>query len=224
MIILLPIYLTILTITVFVLIRSRKKSIGNAFSNDDESSEWMILFGALFTSIAPLIGFLRFDAYGPDMPFSKQHVTIIELLVIVSAICYWISKLAKKKLHPLANLFLRAGLIQGIILDVIITIHFANYMGLGLMFPFFGFELLAPPMAMLFLLYELECNFKSPKQIPDPVNFTGKKFPLQLGAVMTLIFVQQALLLPMGSQWDSLVLAFTESRGFIFSSGFNWNG
>jgi hypothetical protein len=218
----LPVYLTILTVTVLAVVKSWKKSIRNEFKNNDELSDWVIIWGALFTTAAPLIGFMRFDAYGPEMPFSKQHVLVIELLVVVSAVCYWVSKFAKKKVSPFVNLLLRAGLIQGIILDVIVTIHFGHYMGMGLLFPMFGFELLAPPIAMMFLLYELTCNFRTPKQKAEPLFFIDKILPLHLGAVIVLVFVQQAALIPAGFHWNSLVLAFTESKGFIFSHGFNY--
>lgn len=221
-IVFLPIYLAILVLTVVAVGRNWKKSIRNDFRNDDELSGWMITLGMLFTSIAPLTGFMRYDAFGPEIPFSKQHVLVIELIVVVSAICYWVSKFAKKKLSPFVNLLLRAGLIQGIILDAIVTIHFLNFMGMGLMFPMFGFELLAPPIAMLFLLYELTCNFRTPKQQADPVFFTDKILPLHLAAVIVLVFAQQAVLIPTGSEWNSLVSAFTESKGFIFSHGNNF--
>lgn len=217
----LPIYLTILVLTIVAVVKSWKKSIRNEFRNDDELSDWMLFLGGLFTSAAPLIGFMRFDTYGSEMPFSKQHVLVIELLVVVSATCYWVSKFFKKTLPPFVNLLLRAGLIQGIILDAVVTVHFVNYMGMGLMFPMYGFELLAPPIAMLFLLYELQCNLKIAN---TGTEFSAeKKILLQAGVVLVLILVEQAVLLPAGSQWHSLVSAFTESKGFVFSSGSRFN-
>lgn len=218
-----PIYLCILVFTLLIITRNWKKSIRNEFQNDDELTKWVILLGVLFTSLAPLIGFIRFDDFGPDLPFSKNHVLAIELIVVVSAICYWVSKFFKKKLPPFVNLLLRAGLIQGIILDFIITIHFANYLGLGLMFPFFGFELLAPPIAMLFLLFELHCNFRTPKQTTEPILSVQKEIPLQFGVVIALVVVEQMMLFPMGFQWNSIVLAFTESKGFVFSLDSRFN-
>jgi hypothetical protein len=200
-----------------------KKSIRNEFRNDDELAGWMVTLGILFTSFAPLIGFMRFDAFGPEMPFSKQHVLIIELLVLVSAVCYWISKFYKKKLSPAVTILVRAGLIQGIILDAVVTIHFTNYFGAGIMFPMFGFELLAPPIAMLFLIYELQCNFKSTQQNASLLFSEDIKLLLHAGAVIALIVVEQAILLPAGSQWDSLVSAFTESKGFVFSANSRFN-
>lgn len=217
MCLLFSIYPILLIVIIIALTRNWKKSIRNEFRKDDELSAWMILLAGLFTTIAPLIGFMRFDAFGPDIPFSKHHVVAIELLVIVSAACYWISKFFKKDVSPFVNLLLRAGLIQGIILDLFVTIHFAKYMGMGVIFPVFGFELLAPPMAMLFLIYELHCNFRITTENPGSENSIRNNLPLQLGVVLLLIVVEQMMLLPMGFQWNSLVLAFTESRGFIFS-------
>jgi hypothetical protein len=212
-------YPIILLFTIGALIKNWRMSIRNGFRNDDELSGWIIFWGIVFTSLAPLIGFIRFDDFGSNIPFSKSHVGIIELLVIVSAVCYWVSKFFKRKLSPLVNFLLRAGLIQGIILDAIVTIHFTNYMPSGMLFPLFGFELLAPPIAMLFIIYELQCNSRVTQQNTALLFSTEKKFLLQAGIVIALIFVEQAMLLPAGSQWDSLVRAFTESRGFIFSNG-----
>jgi hypothetical protein len=219
----LPLYPVILLLTLVTLIRNWRKSIRNQFRNSDELSKWMIFFGALFTSVAPLIGFLRFDAYGSEIPFSKPHVMAVEWLVVVSAVCYWVSVFYKRKLSPFVNLLVRAGLIQGIILDAIITIHFANYLGLGVVFPLFGFELLAPPIAMLFLFYELRCNTKVSEQNGASEYAADKKLLLQAGLVIALIVVEQAMLLPAGAHWDSLISAFTESRGFVFSSNSRFN-
>jgi hypothetical protein len=212
------IYPAILVLTIVAIARNWNKSIRNEFRNDDELSLWIVLTGALFTSLAPLIGFLRFDAFGTDMPFSKPEVLSVEVLVVVSAICYWVSKLFKKKLSPFVNLLLRAGLLQGIILDFIVTIHFGNYLLMGIVFPFLGFELLAPPMALIFLLYEFRCNSKVAAQntkaeFPAPNNML-----LQFGMVIALIVAEQALLIPAGFHWDSLITAFTESKGFVLSA------
>lgn len=211
------IYPILLIVIIIALFRNWKKSMRNDFKNNDELSVGMTLLGGFFTTLAPLIGFIRFDAFGPDIPFSKHHVVAIELLVIVSAACYWISRFSKKKLSPFVNLLLRAGLIQGIILDLFVTIHFAEYMGMGVIFPLFGFELLAPPMAMLFLIYELHCNFRIQTQNPGLEFSLHNTIPVQSGVVLVLVFVEQLMLLPMGFQWNSLLLAFTESRGFVFS-------
>ncbi len=218
-----PIYLSILVLTIITIIKNWKKSTQSEFRNDNELSEWIIILGGLFTTLAPLIGFIRYDAYGPDIPFSKNHVQVIELLVIVSAICYWVSKFYKKQLSPIVNILLRAGLIQGIILDFIVTIHFTNYLGCGLLVPFMGFELLAPPMAMLFLLYELHCNFRTPKLTAEPILSSQNYIPIQVGFVIALVIVEQLMLLPMGFHWNSIELAFTQSKGFVFSMHSRFN-
>jgi hypothetical protein len=217
------VYPPILILSIIAIIRNWKKSIRNKFQNNDESSVWIILSGVLFTTLAPMTGFLRFDAFGPDIPFAKPEVLVIEVLVVVSAICYWVSKIFKKNLSPFVNLLLRAGLLQGVILDFIVTIHFANYFGLGLIFPIFGFELLAPPMALIFLLYEFQCNLKSTAKEGEPAFSIQKNMLFQFGVVVALIVVEQTMLLPAGFHWNSLISAFTESRGFIFSHASRFN-
>jgi len=113
------------------------------------------------------------------------------MIVIVTALCYWLSRIAKERFSPFVNLLIRAALIQGIILDLIVTIHFANYLIMGIIWPTMGFELLAPPLAMLFLIYELQCNFKSSRQKNNPMVSVGENVLLQFGLVIVLVVVEQ---------------------------------
>ena len=207
------IYPAFLITTIVALIKHWIKPIKNDFSHI-----WSIIFSTIFTTIGPLIGFLRYNLYGSEKPFSEEHVGAVEMIVIVTALCYWLSRIAKERFSPFVNLLIRAALIQGIILDLIVTIHFANYLIMGIIWPTMGFELLAPPLAMLFLIYELQCNFKSSRQKNNPMVSVGENVLLQFGLVIVLVVVEQAMLLPAGFHWDSLISAFTESKGFVFSS------
>jgi hypothetical protein len=211
-------YPVVLTFTIIVLVKSWRKSIRNEFRDEEKPSPWLTIFGALFTTVAPLIGFIRYNKFGSGTPFSDEHVLVIKILVVVSALCYWLSRFGKNDFSPFVNLLIRAGLLQGIILDIVVTIHFGGYMLLGLMFPVMGFELLAPPIAMTFILYELQCNLKSPQRKALPESSPGKSAMLQVGLLVLLIVVEQTVLLPIGSHWDSLVKVFTESQGFLFSN------
>lgn len=215
------VYPAILLLTIIALVRNWGKSKVNDFKNNDELSAWMILLGAFFTTLAPIIGFLRYDAFGSDKPFDPNHVISVEVLVVVSGACYWISKFFKRKLSPFINQLLRAALLQGIILDAIVTLHFANYLMMGIVFPLFGFELLAPPMALIFIWYELECNYRVSKPQQESANAVGKNILVQFGWVAALVVVEQVMLMPAGFAWDSLISAFTESKGFILSSGYH---
>jgi hypothetical protein len=93
---------------------------------------------------------------------------------------------------------------------------------MGIIFPLFGFELLAPPIALVFLTYELHCSLRIPIKNSEAGSIQ-KSIPLQLGIILALIVLQVVILLPIGFQWNSLVLAFTESKGFVFSSGSTLN-
>jgi hypothetical protein len=209
-------YALLLSATVIVLVLSWNKSIRNEFR--ENPSAWITVFAILFTTLGPLMGFWRYNKFGADCPFDPKHVFAIEIIVIVSAMCYWFSRFFKKEFPPFINGILRAGLIQGIILDFFVTIHFGTYMIRGLVFPLFGFELLAPPMALLFLLYELHCNIGAGKLRNVSLIAVGKNVALQCGVLFVMVFAEQAILLPVGFEWNSLVLAFTRSHGFIFST------
>jgi hypothetical protein len=182
----------------------------------DPSSAMLTIAGVIFTILAPLIGFCRYDDFGRDIPFSKPHVLIIEVMVVVSAVCYWVSRFYKREIPKALNHIVRAGLLQGIVLDCVVMIHFGPFLMSGLAFPEIGFELLAPVIAILLIAYELRCNFA----ITPQSDSLTKIIPGIL--MVALILVEQGLLLPFGLSWSSWWLAFTQSHGFVFSQSLNY--
>src|ERR1043166_7340865 len=88
-------FLLFVVITVIMNFSRKERECRNPFS------EALLFFSeVLFTVIGPVIGFMRYDTFGPDIPFSKHHVMIIIVLVITSSISYWISRFTLKVANP----------------------------------------------------------------------------------------------------------------------------
>lgn len=187
----------------------------------DPPSAWLTVFGIIFTIIAPLIGFIRFDNYPPEIPFAKAHVASVEIMVIISALSYWLSRFYKREIPEWLNFFVRAGMMQGVTLCAFVAVHFGGYLVQGFLLPTFGFELDAPLIVIPLLLYELRCNYAL-----DELNgYTAqvqRNRALQPGLLVVLLIVEQASLLPFGYSWNSLALAFTQSNGFTFSDTYHY--
>jgi hypothetical protein len=194
----------------------------------------MFFTEVLFTIIAPLIGFIRFDKFQPDIPFAKQHVLIIMLLVITASIAFWLARTAAKISQPLIRIMISVGLLQGIVLCFIITIHFIPFLINGLIFPALGFELLSPLIALLLLCREFyffnAVKLDLEKLLPYrqelgfiPIPFKILELPMiqriiVFGALLVpVISVQVLLTYACGQDLDALIKAFTQSHGFIFS-------
>ncbi|MFL5763075.1 MAG: DUF6688 family protein [Bacteroidia bacterium] len=195
----------------------------------------MVFSEVLFTIIGPVIGFMRYDTFGPDIPFAKHHVLIIMLLVSSSSAAYWFSRFTMNIPNPLVRIIASAGLLQGIILCFITTIHFLPFFFLGVFYPMLGFELLSPLIA-LFLLskqlyfytrkkfdysellpYRTELGF-----VPVPVKImespASARFVVFTALVVLMIAVQVFFDYGCGHDPTSVIKAYTESHGFIFSN------
>jgi len=223
--------LLIIVLTLLSLYRGKRKmrtSFGNGL---------MLFSEIVFTIIGPIIGFFRFDAFQPEIPFAKQHVLIIMLLTFVSVIAFWIARLTQKYTHPLVKIATSVGILQGILLCIVVSIHFIPFYPLGLIFPFFGFELLAPPVALFLLVREFYFNNELEMILPEslpyreelgliplPVKIMRLSFGQRIGIYLLLLLfllgIEIALSLPLGQQMDSIIKAFTHSVGFVFSKNF----
>ncbi|MCK6648765.1 MAG: hypothetical protein L6Q66_03830 [Bacteroidia bacterium] len=194
----------------------------------------MIFSEVVFTIVGPIIGFIRFDEFMPEIPFAKQHVLSIILLVIFSSLSYWISRLSSGSKSPFLKIFLSVGLLQGILLCTVVTIHFITFLPMGLIFPFAGFELLAPPMALVMLIKEFYFLNKETLDLPEllpyraelgfiPLPYKIWQKPLSNRLLIYLFLLIIALLaqilfcLFIGQDVDSIIKAFTHSKGFLFS-------
>jgi len=198
------------------------------------SAGLLVFSEVVFTIIGPAIGFYRFDEFQPEIPFAKQHVLSIILLVIVSSTSFWIARFMNRTSHPIVRIVLSVGLLQGIVLCFITSIHFLTFIPLGIIFPFAGFELLSPLVALFILLREFYFLNKMELNLPELLPYRAElgfiPFPYLLlkqpmykrimvySALMVLLVITEALVTyGLGQDIDSTVKAFTHSVGFIFS-------
>lgn len=195
----------------------------------------LIFAEVVFTIVGPILGFMRYDEYGPEIPFSKRHVLIIIILVISSSLSFWLAKFSRKEQGPFMRILLSAGMLQGIILCFFVTIHFLAFIPLGIIYPFAGFELLSPLMAMVLLSKELffynRLEIKLDELLPyrKELGFTPLSYKIMDQKLFTRTLIYSVIVLPlvvvqvmlafgMGQEVDSLVKAFTHSQGFVFSN------
>lgn len=201
----------------------------------EESPFRLLVSDIIHTVIAPIIGFLRYDEYGSDIPFAQEHVLTVIILVFFSSVSFWLSRFTRTINTPIQNTLLSIGILQGMILCLIMTIHFLDFIPNGLALPMFGFELLSPLIAFFLLLKEFYFVNRSIKKIPE----TGLIY-LKIGSMkisyeiinkllyyriflypillVTLILFEIGIACLLGQDFDAIMKAFTESKGFIFSN------
>jgi hypothetical protein len=195
-----------------------------------------ILFSEIvFTIVGPVIGFLRFDQFQPDIPFAKQHVLTIILLVISSSGAFWLARFTNKTANPLVRIIISVGLLQGIILCAFTTIHFLPFIPNGLMFPTIGFELLSPLVAFVLLFRafyfynKMELDLSELLPYREELGFIPIPLSIFQLPIFQRCFVYAVLLIPAviaqvtlaygcGQDIDALIKAFTHSHGFTFSN------
>lgn len=193
----------------------------------------MLIAEVIFTVVAPAIGFCRFDHYGPNMPFAKHHVLSIILLVMVSSISFWCARLTVETRNLYLRILFSVGMLQGIVLCFFTTIHFLNYSLMGIVFPFQGFELLCPLVAFFLLIRELYFYSQtafSAELLPYREQLGFIPLPLKIiqlpvlqriiaytGLLAVALLLQIAVAYAFGQEPGSIIKAFTNSTGFIFS-------
>lgn len=188
----------------------------------------------IYTIVGPIIGFYRFDEFGDEIPFAKQHVLSIILPVIVSSLSFWIARFTAKSANPFLRIIVSVGLLQGIILCFITSIHFVSFIPLGLIYPWAGFELLSPLVALFLLIREfyfynkVDLDFSEllPYReeldlLPLPIKFLKAPFVKRMFIygflLIPFLFVQVLIAYGFGQDIDSIVKAYTHSVGFVFS-------
>lgn len=223
------IVLTIVVMTLLSIVKGIKKS-------KTLFAEFFLYFSeVIFTVIAPIIGFMRFDKYQPQIPFSKQHVLSIILLVFVASVSFWSARAVQNTKNPIIKIALSVGMLQGMIICFITTIHFIPFIPLGLTFPTAGFEILSPVVAFFLLLREFYFFNRLPVETNETIpyrtelgftplsyqilNFSFTKKLLVYFILFTVLILLQVILAsPFGQDFDSILKAYTHSVGFIFST------
>ena len=186
-------FLTIFSITLWRGERNSKTSFSQIV---------MLISEIVYTIIGPIIGFARFDEYGPEIPFAKEHILIIILLVIVSSASFWLARLTKKSENPILRILLSVGMLQGIVLCFVTTIHFLEFIPLGIIYPFMGFELLSPFFALLILSREFylynskKFNYDDALPYHNELGFIPIPFKIIQAPIFTRVLIYGAMLIP----------------------------
>ncbi len=218
----------------FLITHFRTIKAGERRPSDSFSEIVMVFTEVVYTIIGPIIGFLRYDAYGPEIPFAKQHVLTIILFVMVSSLSFWIARFTSKTPNPVLRILVSVGLLQGIVLCFITSIHFLTFIHLGLIYPILGFELLSPVFALFILIREFyfynktEFNYDDALPYRKELGLVPIPFKIIQAPVVTRLVVYGAMLFPLiiiqmlfaygcGQDIDAIVKAFTHSVGFVFS-------
>ena len=223
------IYALYFFVTYIVTISNREERCRNSFSE-----VIMVFSEVVYTIIGPIVGFARFDDYGSSIPFEKQHVLSIIILVIVSSASYWIARFTSRSANPVLRIIVSIGLLQGIVVCFVTTIHFITFIPLGLVYPIMGFELLSPFFAMLLILRKFYFYNKVQIKFDDALPYRSEfgfvplmfkiysapyfyRILIYCGLIIPVIAAQAFIAYGCGQDIDAIIKAFTHSRGFIFS-------
>ncbi len=189
----------------------------------------------LFVGVAPLLGVgLIYIFYSEIKPFHIEYVPIVGAYVFIGFLSYWFSRFFKEQLPIFIVALLPYGIGIGILLYIILIIHFISPMTLlgGALLPFLGFPLFAPLPALLYSIREMRIliphlhNRIYISENSIDYTETGIQFAsniswhnsLQNWALLgVFILGVQAIFYSFGFPLESIWLALREGEGFFFS-------
>jgi len=223
--IMLLLFVPMLVLLIYVTVKAILIIYRDHYQTEKSTSRNSLFLGEfIFLGIAPILGFLRYDGHGNEIPFAKEHILSIQFLSFVSIGCYFIARFYESKLTKLQKGLLSVGIMQGMIICFFTSIHFLSHIFLGIVFPMFGFELAAPYMGFVLLLVQF--YFLNKKGTDYRISNTLNRFEAQMTQnkfvsfsilLIFLIGAEILVLMCFGQDSDSLIRAFHESKGFIFS-------
>jgi hypothetical protein len=222
-------FLGFIIVTIIICLRAGRERCRNLFSET-----MLVISEVMYTVIGPIIGFMRFDEFGSDIPFAKHHVFSVIIITISSSLFFWISRISMKAPNPLLRIFVSVGLLQGIFFCFITSVHFLAFIPLGVIYPLLGFELVSPLIALLLLIKQFyfytKVQFDYSEQLPyrNELGFVPVPVKIMESPAFTRFVVFAALVIPMilaqvafaygcGQDANALLEAFRDSHGFIFS-------
>lgn len=226
-------YVGFIIVLAMASIKKRQFLFNNLFLNMN-----LIFAEVVFTIIGPILGFCRFDQFGPDIPFAKPHVLSIIILVMSSSAAYWLSRVTANTNNPFLRILFSIGILQGILLCFMTSIHFIAFIPMGILFPMAGFELLSPVVALFLLTRQLyfynRVTLNMDELLPyhkelGVIPWPHKVFQLPLyqrmwvyaAFVVLAVIIQAFIATAFGQQLTSIYQAYHESIGFVFSSTSN---
>ena len=198
---------------------------------------WVKSAEVIFLLVAPLLGFIRYQAFETtgEIVFSSVHLPTLITMAILGGVSFWISKLFKYDAPPWLTILIPLGLIQAIILNAVLAIHFGKYIIIGMAFPLQGFELVAPLLNIILLsreLYHQHLVFRH--HVKNEPIYSRNYLVLSLFFLMDASFMtklricltlfipaflfQITILMLFGQSPDAIVQVFTDTKGFTFSN------
>lgn len=185
----------------------------------------------LFNGVSPVLGSIFIYMFNREIkPFDLNHSPTLLAFSILPFVAYWLMRIGNGQLLSIKKLaILESSLVFGIILYFAYGLHFCSEMGLaGVCFlPVFGFALIAPFPAMVYLMRELiviksTIRTKTDNALATPsILKPGFRISDRVKGYLffaAIIFVLKVTLIAIGGQeWDSLIQAFTGGRDFLFS-------
>ncbi|MEO1437830.1 MAG: hypothetical protein AAFV80_19980 [Bacteroidota bacterium] len=194
----------------------------------------------LMMGLGPVVGILLTYIFRTEIkPFDLSYFPSLSLFILVPWLSYWLSRIGKTWISPLLYAALPIGILIGIPIYFGLGLHFVSPLsGLGVAwFPFFGFALLAPIPAMLFLIRELkrhslffhvkmDGHWYHPMAHTSYFQFLAVRNWIRRPAyylVALVVFVGlYALLAVLNQNPYFLIEAFQNSQEFLFSNHRNW--
>ncbi len=183
---------------------------------------YLLTAALLFILVGPVLGFIRYDQYPPEIPYASAFKWILITLTAIGMAGFWASFLYKKSLSGSWSLAAVVAMWVGAGICLLNGLHFIPMAAMGVMFPVLGFELVSPYMALLLILRELYQlhAFRATIKATTPGGFWQKTpgeqlmYILPLAAV-TVITVCMVFTLG-GYPEDALIRVFTQSKVFSF--------
>lgn len=198
---------------------------------------WVKAAEVIFLLVAPLLGFIRYQAFETtgEIVFSSTHLPTLITMAALGGASFWVSKLFKYDAPPWLTILIPLGLIQAIILNIVLAIHFGKYIFIGMVFPLHGFELVAPLLNITLLSRELyhhhlvfrhhvknEPIYSRNYLVLSLFFFMDTSFMSKLRICLTLfvpmLLLQVMILTLFGQSPDAIVQVFTDTKGFTFSN------
>ena len=230
-------FVFILTLIVKNIKRIDKISKGLVLWRDLPRQNWITF---LFVVIAPITASLKLYYFsdGGNFIFGHKHSIALLLIYTVSCVSFYLSKCSLYKGNVSLYWFSRVGIIQGIILCLLLLAHFNIFSLVGAALPIFGFELIAPLLAILFFIKELQrsrlemlelAELKPEEEGADNIysNLLNVSI-LQRGVIIlsilsAILLSEELIIIATAPSPVSAILSFTESESyFLFSSHFDF--
>ena len=189
--------------------------------------------------VAPLVGIALVYLFKAEIhPFDLKYAITIGILILMAYFPYWTIRLFRDRISLTVNAMLFHGLVLGQILYILLAIHFISPMTvLGVViFPYLGFTLLAPALAIFWnwwLLRQhqeyMEAQLEVVPATEDPDYVRAQKIAwldwgnhLNWMRLLGVLIVVQVLLFAFGQPIDAVWEAFRGGEDFLFSRGFDW--